>query len=58
MTFPAAISHRYQTRDQARAYLASRGFSPRLEGWQNGRWIARVSRDAGRFCVDIWLPFQ
>jgi len=55
MTCPAAITRRYGTREQVREYLASRGFRRTLEGWGNGRWIGRVSRDDGGFWVEIWL---
>ena len=47
MTCPAAINRHYEARDQAWAYLASRGFLRSLEGWRNGRWIASVSCDDG-----------
>jgi hypothetical protein len=56
MTCPAAITRRYQTRDQVQGYLASRGFTRSLEGWRNGRWIGRVCRDHGGFWVEVWLP--
>jgi hypothetical protein len=56
MTCPATISRRYGTRDAAWGYLASRGFSCSLEGWRNGRWMARVARDRSGFVVDVWLP--
>jgi hypothetical protein len=56
MTYPAAITRRYETREQVREYLASRGFRRALEGWRNGRWIGRVSREDGGFCVEVWLP--
>jgi hypothetical protein len=56
MTCPAAIIRRYETREQVREYLASRGFRRTLEGWRNGRWIGRVSRNDGGFCVEVWLP--
>jgi hypothetical protein len=56
MTCPAAITRRYETREQVREYLASRGFRRALEGWRNGRWIGRVSREDGGFCVEVWLP--
>jgi hypothetical protein len=55
MTCPAAISRRYETRDQAWGYLASRGFLCSLAGWRNGRWMARVSRDCSGFRVEVWL---
>lgn len=56
MTFPAAINRRYETREQVRGYLTSRGFMRGLEGWRNGRWLARVSRNDGGFWVEVWLP--
>jgi hypothetical protein len=56
VTCPAAITRRYKTREQVRGYLVSRGFQRTLEGWRNGRWIGRVSRDDGGFWVDVWLP--
>lgn len=56
MTFPAAIIRRYETHAQVREYLASRGFRRALEGWRNGRWIGRVSRDNSGFWVEVWLP--
>ena len=52
----SAIIRRYKTRKQVRRYLAARGFQRTLEGWRNGRWIGRVSRDDGGFWVDVWLP--
>jgi hypothetical protein len=56
MTCPAVISRHYEAREQAWGYLASRGFRRILEGWRNGRWIGRVSRDDGGFWVEVWLP--
>ena len=56
MTCPAAINRRYETREQAAGYLASRGFLCLVEGWRNGRWMARVSRDDDGFQVEAWLP--
>ncbi len=58
MTYQAAISRRYQTRNEAWGYLASRGFSCGLRGWRNGRWTARIGRDGGDFRVDVWLPLS
>ena len=57
MTCQATISRHYQTHNEAWGYLASRGFSCGLEGWRNGRWIARIGRDGGGFRVEVWLPF-
>jgi len=54
VTRSAAIIRRYETRAQVREYLASRGFQRNLEGWRNGRWIGRVSRDDGGFWVEVW----
>jgi hypothetical protein len=56
MTCLAAIARRYETREQVREYLASRGFQRTLEGWRDGRRIGRVSRDDGGFWVEVWLP--
>jgi len=59
MTCQATISRRYQTRDAAWGYLASRGFSHGLAGWwRNGRWIARVGTDGTGFRVEVWLPLS
>jgi hypothetical protein len=55
MSCPAKIERRYQTRDAARGYLASRGFACGLEGWRNGRWTARIGRDGNGFRVEVWL---
>jgi len=51
----AKIDRRFQTREDARGYLASRGFSCGLEGWRNGRWTARIGRDGSGFRVEVWL---
>jgi hypothetical protein len=56
MTSAAAIIRRYDTREEVRGFLGSRGFEPTLEGWRNGRWIGRVSRDDSGFWVEVWLP--
>ena len=53
MTCPAAISCRNNAREQVRGYLASRRFQRTLDGWRNGRWIGRVSRDDDRFWVNV-----
>jgi hypothetical protein len=49
MTCSAAIIRRYKTREQVREFLGSRGYQRTLEGWWNGRWIGRVSRDGSGF---------
>ena len=56
MTCPAAITRRYKTLRTGSGIPGSRGFQRTLEGWRNGRWIGRVSRDDGGFWVDVWLP--
>ena len=58
MTCPAAIHRHYQTRAEAWGYLASRGFRCCPEGWRNGRWVARVSRDRHEIFVEVWLPSE
>jgi hypothetical protein len=58
MTCPAVINRRYEARDAAWEYLASRGFACGLEGWRNGRWRARVDRDRNGYRVQVWLPFE
>lgn len=55
MTYKAEINRRYDTRDEAWAYLASRGFAVKHDGWQNGRWAALVARGAAGFDVTVWL---
>jgi hypothetical protein len=55
MTCDAEIRRRYDTRDDAWAYLASRGFVCHSTGWQNGRWAATVVHEDGGFNVTVWL---
>ena len=58
MTCAAEINRRYDTRDAAWSYLASRGFACRGEGWRNGRWHAAVGRDGLGFRVRAWLSAE
>ncbi|HUA52201.1 MAG TPA: hypothetical protein VMB81_08550 [Candidatus Sulfotelmatobacter sp.] len=58
MTYPAEINRRYDSRDAAWSYLASRGFACGLEGWRNGRWRASIGRDGAAFQVRAWLPSE
>jgi len=58
MTHPAEINRRYETRDAAWGYLASRGFSCGSGEWRNGRWVASVWHDEFGFSVKVWLPSQ
>ncbi|MEJ0071656.1 MAG: hypothetical protein WDO24_26260 [Pseudomonadota bacterium] len=55
MTYKTEIKRRYDSRDDAWGYLASRGFVCRSSGWQNGRWAATVVRDGDGFDVTVWL---
>ena len=55
VTCKAEIRRRYDTRDEAWGYLASRGFNCSAGTWQNGRWAARVERGGIGFDVMIWL---
>lgn len=55
MTCKAEIRRRYDTRDDAWAYLASRGFVCHADGWRNGRWAATVLRDGDAIAVRVWL---
>ena len=55
MTYNAEIRRRYETRDEAWGYLASRGFVCESSGWQNGRWAATVMREGDGFDVTVWL---
>jgi hypothetical protein len=58
MNCTAEINRRYDTRDDAWGYLASRGFSCGSHGWTNGRWVATVERDTCGFRVRVWLSMQ
>src|SRR5277367_3669853 len=51
MTCNAEIKRRYETRDDAWGYLASRGFVCHSSGWENGRWAATVVRDGDGYDV-------
>jgi hypothetical protein len=56
MTRLAEIHRRYRTRHEAWEYLASRGFSCRLDAsWVNGRWAARVRCADDGVAVTVWL---
>jgi hypothetical protein len=55
VTYKAEIRRRYPTRDDAWAYLASRGFVCYSDGWRNGRWAATVARDGDAIAVTVWL---
>jgi hypothetical protein len=55
MTCNAEIRRRYDTRDDAWGYLASRGFVCHADGWANGRWAATAVRDGDGFNVTVWL---
>jgi hypothetical protein len=55
MTYNTEIRRRYDTRDEAWGYLASRGFVCHSSGWQNGRWAATVVRADDGFDVTVWL---
>jgi hypothetical protein len=54
MTRPAAIVRRYETRTQVGEYPSVRGVQCTPEGWRNGRWFRRDSRDDGGFWVTVW----
>jgi hypothetical protein len=58
MTCNAEIKRRYRTREEAYAYLASRGFLFLPSGWGNGRWAATLDMDNNEFMVTIWLRAQ
>jgi hypothetical protein len=55
MTYSTEIRRRYETRDDAWGYLASRGFVCHAGGWRNGRWAATVMREGDGFDVTVWL---
>ncbi len=58
MTYTTAMTRRYQTREEAYAYLASRGFLFLPGGWENGRWAATLDMANGAFIINIWLRAQ
>ena len=58
MTYSAEIERRYSTREEAYAYLASRGFLFLPGGWSNGRWAATLDKVDSRFILRIWLRAQ
>lgn len=55
MTYDATIRRRYDTRHEAREYLASRGFTCAGNSWENGRWVAFVQRTEDGVDVTVWL---
>ena len=55
MTYSTEIKRRYETREKAYAYLASRGFLLLPNGWANGRWAATLERTGVEFTVSVWL---
>jgi len=55
MTYRAELKRRYATREEACAYLASRGFLFLASGWANGRWAATLDITSGGVIVSIWL---
>jgi hypothetical protein len=55
MTYLTEMKRRYPTREEAYAYLASRGFLFLPGGWANGRWAATLDVANGEFIVSIWL---
>jgi len=55
MTCRAELHRRYATREEACAYLASRGFLFLPGGWANGRWVATLDSTSSAVIVSIWL---
>jgi hypothetical protein len=55
MTCKAEIRRRCRTREDACAYLSSRGFLCLPSGWANGRWAATLDMDRDGCVVTIWL---
>ena len=55
MTYGTKMTRRYRTREEAYAYLASRGFLFLPSGWENGRWAATLEMANGDFIINIWL---
>ena len=58
MTYYTEIERRYHTREEAYAYLTSRGFLFLPGGWANGRWTAALDRVGSGFILRIWLRAQ
>ena len=58
MTCKAELKRHYRTRDEAYAYLGSRGFLFLPNGWENGRWAATIDMDNDGFMISIWLRAQ
>jgi len=58
MTYKAELKRHFPTREQAYAYLASRGFLYLPSGWANGRWAAAIDIHNGIATVSIWLREQ
>ena len=55
MTYKAELKQHFPSREQAYAYLASRGFLYLPNGWANGRWAASIDISNGTVTVEIWL---
>jgi hypothetical protein len=55
MTHTTELTRHYHSREEAYAYLASRGFLFLPNGWENGRWAATLDMANGDFIVNIWL---
>jgi hypothetical protein len=58
MTCKAEIRRRCRTRDDACAYLSTRGFLCLPSGWANGRWAANLDTDRDGCVVTIWLRIE
>ena len=58
MTFKAEIRRRCRSREEACAYLSSRGFLCLPSGWANGRWAATLDRDRDGCVVTVWLRIE
>jgi hypothetical protein len=58
MTCDPQIRRHYRTREEAYAYLGSRGFLYLPQGWANGRWSATVASDRDGYIVTVWLRRQ
>jgi hypothetical protein len=55
MTYKAELTRHFPSREQAYAYLASRGFLYLPNGWENGRWAASIDILNRTVTVSIWL---